>query len=70
MQTNNLQELQRKLEKLLSIHAELRQENQALRDAESQWQAERTKLIQQNDLAHRKVNEMIERLQILERNSG
>lgn len=70
MQTNDLQSLQRKIEKLLAIHDDLRQQNVTMRNAEAQWQIERAKLIQQNELARRKINEMINRLQTLERNSG
>lgn len=70
MQTNDLQALQRKIEKLLDIHTGLRKQNQALRQAEAQWQAERARLIQQNEIARRKINDMITRLQTLERNSG
>ena len=70
MPNNDLQALQRKIEKLLLVHNELRQQNQAMRAAEAEWQAERAKLIQQNEMACRKVNDMIVRLQTLERNSG
>lgn len=70
MQTNELQLLQRKIETLLEIHADIRQQNLAMRNAEAQWQIERAKLVQQNELARRKINEMITRLQTLERNSG
>ena len=42
----------------------------AMKVSEARWQAERGKLMQQNDIARRKVNEMIERLQLLERNRG
>lgn len=70
MQQADLQTLLRKVEKLLAIHNELRQQNQAMRAAEAQWQAERARLVQQNEIARRKVNEMIVRLQTLERNSG
>lgn len=70
MQTNELQSLQRKIETLLEIHADIRQQNMMMRNAEAQWQVERAKLVQQNELARRKINEMITRLQTLERNSG
>ena len=66
----DLSSLQRKIEKLISANEALRDQNAALKVAEARWQAERGKLIQQNDLARRKVNDMIERLQVLERNSG
>ncbi|MCA6063856.1 TIGR02449 family protein [Thalassolituus marinus] len=70
MQNPELQNLQRKIEKLLSVHETLREQNRAMRAAEAEWQAERAKLMQQNEIARRKVNEMITRLQTLERNSG
>lgn len=70
MADNDLQSLQQKLEKLLAIHADLRQQNLTMRNAEAQWQVERAKLMQQNEIARRKINDMITRLQILERNSG
>jgi len=70
MQNPEPQSLQRKIEKLLTVHQELREQNKAMRAAEASWQAERAKLMQQNEIARRKVNEMITRLQTLERNSG
>ena len=70
MQESELQKLQRKIEKLLAIHDSLREQNRAMRISEASWQAERAKLVQQNEMARRKVNEMITRLQTLERNSG
>lgn len=66
----DLTSLQRKIDKLISVNEELRQQNTAMKVAEVRWQTERGKLMQQNDIARRKVNEMIERLQVLERNSG
>ncbi len=66
----DIQGLLQKLEKMLTIHNDLRRQNDALKNAEAQWQLERVKLMQQNEIARRKVNEMIERLQVLERNSG
>lgn len=70
MQEADIQSLLRKIDKLLDIHDDLREQNKAMRSAEASWQAERAKLIQQNEFARRKVNEMITRLQTLERNSG
>ena len=70
MQELQLQHLQQKIEKLLRVQDELREQNRAMRAAEASWQSERAKLTQQNEIARRKVNEMINRLQTLERNSG
>jgi cell division protein ZapB len=66
----DLTSLQRKIDKLISVNTELRQQTSTMQVSEARWQAERGKLMQQNDIARRKVNEMIERLQLLERNSG
>lgn len=70
MQEAEIQALLEKVEKLLDVHEDLREQNKAMRNAEAAWQAERGKLIQQNEIARRKVAEMIPRLQTLERNSG
>ncbi|GAA6144986.1 TIGR02449 family protein [Thalassolituus maritimus] len=70
MQEAEIQALLEKVEKLLDVHEDLREQNKAMRNAEAAWQAERGKLIQQNEIARRKVAEMITRLQTLERNSG
>ena len=70
MKELDLTSLQRKIDKLISVNTALRQQTTEMKVAEARWQAERGKLMQQNDIARRKVNEMIERLQLLERNSG
>lgn len=70
MKQPDLTSLQQKIDKLISINDELRQQNTALKVAEARWQAERSKLIQQNEVARKKVSDMIERLQVLERNCG
>ena len=70
MHDPDLSLLVQKLDKLLVVNEALRAQNQAMRESEAHWQAERARLIQQNELARRKVDEMISRLQILERNSG
>ncbi|MBL4799069.1 MAG: DUF904 domain-containing protein [Oleispira sp.] len=70
MKELDLTSLQRKIDKLISANAEMQQQMMTMKVSEARWQAERGKLMQQNDIARRKVNEMIERLQLLERNSG
>ena len=70
MHDPDLSLLVQKIEKLLVINESLRAQNQAMRESEAHWQAERARLIQHNEMARGKVDEMISRLQILERNSG
>ena len=70
MPDNEMAMLLEKVEKLLSVHEELKAQNQKMRAAEASWQAEKARLVQQNEIARRRVNEMITRLQTLERNSG
>lgn len=70
MKELDLTSLQRNIDKLISANTEMHKQISAMRVSEARWQAERGKLMQQNDIARRKVNEMIERLQLLERNSG
>lgn len=70
MHDPDLSELVQKVEKLLAINESLRSQNHAMRRAEAQWQTERSRLMQQNELAKIKVDDMISRLQTLERNSG
>lgn len=65
----DLENLQRKVEQLIEDNDELQEQNTAMRVNEARWQAERSKLIQQNEIARKKVNEMIERLQMLEKNN-
>lgn len=70
MQDNEIRSLQDKLSQLLAIHHELLDEHESIKAARAEWHAERARLIQQNEAARRRVNEMIKKLQILERNSG
>ena len=58
MPANDLPSLQQRILKLLAIHQELREENQRMRAEEVNWQSERARLVQQNEL------------QVLERNCG
>jgi cell division protein ZapB len=70
MPVNNIDSLQQRIMKLLTVHDELMHENRRMRAAEASWQAERIKLMKQNEEARHKVNDMIQRLQTLERNCG
>ena len=70
MPGTNIDSLQQRILKLLTLHEELLQENRRMHAAEAAWQAERTRLLKHNEEARLKVNEMIQRLQTLERNCG
>jgi cell division protein ZapB len=70
MPDNALTHLKENIERVIILNRKLHDANELLRINEAQWKTERSQLIQQGDIARRKVNEMIERLQTLERNSG
>ena len=70
MAANELLTLQKRILKLLEVQQELKEENQRMRAEEAQWHTERAMLVRQNELAKRKVHEMIQKLQVLERNCG
>lgn len=61
-----LQTLESKLEQLLSLCDRLQQENQSYKQQETEWQQERTRLIEKNELARNRVEAMITRLKSLE----
>ncbi|WP_423896240.1 TIGR02449 family protein [Candidatus Pelagadaptatus aseana] len=61
-----LQTLESKLEQLLTRCNRLQEENQAYRAKETEWQQERTRLVEKNELARNRVEAMITRLKSLE----
>lgn len=61
-----LSALEAKLDRLVQLCEQLNQENQKLRDKESGWLRERTRLIEKNELARTRVEAMITRLKSLE----
>ena len=58
MKELDLTSLQRKIDKLISANVDLRQEMTAMKVSEARWQAERGKLMQQNDQKIRKHKEI------------
>lgn len=58
--------LEAKLDELLRQCKRLQQENTELKQRESDWQRERVRLIEKNDLARTRVEAMITRLKSLE----
>ena len=62
--------LTEKIDRIVAINQQLKFDNKQLKAEESAWLAERQKLIQQNEMARRKIGEMICRLELLEQENG
>lgn len=58
--------LETKLDKLILLCNRLQQENAELKTRESDWQRERVRLIEKNDLARSRVEAMITHLRNLD----
>jgi len=61
-----LQQLEQRIEELISISARLRHENEVLQARESRLTEERADLLKKNDVAKTKVEGIISRLKSLE----
>lgn len=66
MSEDLLKSLETKLERLIEQCDSLRRENRELKSRESDWQRERTRLMEKNELARTRVESMIDRLKSLE----
>lgn len=66
MSRADLKTLELKLEQLIDAYQNLEQENVVLRSEREDWQTERQRLMQQNQMARSKVEAMIERLKSME----
>lgn len=66
MAENQVKELEKKIDELISLCRELNRENQALKADSSGWHQERQDLIEKNELARTKVEAMIQRLRAME----
>ena len=62
----HLHSLEAKLDQLLLICTRLDRENKELKERESNWSHERTRLIEKNELARNRVEAMIGRLKNME----
>lgn len=58
--------LETKLDKLILLCNRLQQENAELKNRESEWQRERVRLIEKNELARSRVEAMITHLRNLD----
>ncbi len=61
-ETNNFEQ---KLDRLIELCQQLKQENQALREREAGLMGERSELIEKNGMARQKIETMINRLRNL-----
>ncbi len=66
MSDKHLHSLEAKLDQLLVICTRLDRENKELKERESNWLHERTRLIEKNELARNRVEAMIGRLKSME----
>ena len=64
-----LHEVEARLDELISLCDRLEKENSTLRSQETDWQQERARLIEKNELARNRVEAMITRLKSLEAES-
>ncbi|MCK5894230.1 MAG: TIGR02449 family protein [Endozoicomonadaceae bacterium] len=66
MELEKLSTLSRKIDELIVLCTQLRQENRILREGELTWKRERSQLVERNEMARTKVEAMIGRLRALE----
>ncbi len=64
-----LEALEAKMDRLIQVCERLQKENQELRAKANDWQRERVRLIEKNELARGRVEAMITRLKSLEADS-
>jgi len=66
MDASQIKVFSNKVEELLVYCQKLETDNVAFKTSQEEWQSERTKLLQKNDLAKNKIESMIGRLKALE----
>lgn len=66
----NLQELSEKLDELIGHCEQLHSDNMSLLQREQEWQQERARLIEKNELASTRVEAMIHHLKSLKEGVG
>lgn len=66
MSDDLLRALENKMDQLIHRCHQLQQENAELKARESEWQQERTRLIEKNELARNRVEAMISHLKNLD----
>ena len=68
MDSSQIKTFTHKLDQLLNYCQKLEDDNVSLKLLQEEWQGERSKLLQKNDLARNKIESMIDRLKALENN--
>jgi cell division protein ZapB len=63
---NSFKSLEGKVDELIKLCADMRKENQMLRDKEHQWRNERETLLGKNQLARVRLEKVLRRLKTLE----
>ena len=66
MADNSLKDLEHKIDELVALCRELKQENRSLKAEIAGWREERRDLLDKNELARSKVEAMIDRLRTME----
>jgi cell division protein ZapB len=66
MSNSSFKTLENKVDELIKLCAEMRRENQLLRDKEHQWRNERDTLLGKNQLARVRLEKVLRRLKTLE----
>lgn len=70
MSQDELKTLEQKIDRLINLCARLQQDNQSLRERESSLLKERSKLLEKNEHARSRVENMITRLKGLSESSA
>jgi cell division protein ZapB len=66
MSNGSFKSLEGKVDELIKLCSDMKQENQMLRDRENHWQHERDTLLNKNQLARVRLEKVLRRLKTLE----
>lgn len=66
MTDTSFKTLEEKVDALIQLCADMKSENQLLREQEHQWQIERSNLLNKNQLAKSRLEKVLDRLKTLQ----
>lgn len=66
MSVDRLNDIEAKLDELIQLCTRLEKENVTLRAKQQSWQQERTRLLEKNEIARKRVEAMIKHLKEME----